>query len=111
MDREAIPTAKMSGDSKESITVIDGSVMEGGGQILRMAIAFSALFRKPVRIINIRAGRSNPGLRPQHLTGVQLVKDICNGHLENAFVGSTEITFFPGPIRGGDFKASTGTAG
>ncbi|KAH9366498.1 hypothetical protein HPB48_018087 [Haemaphysalis longicornis] len=76
-----------------------------------MAIAFSALFRKPVRVINIRAGRSNPGLRPQHLTGITLVKDICGGRLEQAFIGSTEVTLYPGPIRGGDFSADTGTAG
>lgn len=101
----------MSGDSKGNVFTIDGSLMEGGGQILRMAIAFSALFRKPVRVINIRAGRSNPGLRPQHLTGITLVKDICGGRLEQAFIGSTEVTLYPGPIRGGDFSADTGTAG
>lgn len=101
----------MTGEAKGTLFTIDGSVMEGGGQILRMAIAFSALFRKPVRVINIRAGRSNPGLRPQHLTGINLVRDICGGHLENAFIGSTEVVLYPGPIRGGEFSADTGTAG
>ncbi|KAH7985917.1 hypothetical protein HPB52_025306 [Rhipicephalus sanguineus] len=76
-----------------------------------MAVAFSALFRKPVRVTNIRAGRSNPGLRPQHLTGMNLVRDICGGRLVNAVIGSTEIELHPGPIRGGLFAADTGTAG
>uniref|UniRef100_A0A1E1XGJ8 RNA 3'-terminal phosphate cyclase n=1 Tax=Amblyomma aureolatum TaxID=187763 RepID=A0A1E1XGJ8_9ACAR len=101
----------MSGDAREDVFTIDGSVMEGGGQILRMAIAFSALFRKPIRVTNIRAGRSNPGLRPQHLTGIALVRDICGGRLQNAHIGSTEITLYPGPIRGGEYTADTGTAG
>ena len=44
-----------------------------GGQVLRMAVAFSVLKRIPVRIYNIRAGRSNPGLSPQHLKGKNAV--------------------------------------
>nr|CAD7423678.1 unnamed protein product [Timema monikensis] len=43
----------------------------GGGQILRMALAFSALRKIPIRVHNIRAGRSNPGLRAQHLKGTR----------------------------------------
>ncbi|CAG2056860.1 unnamed protein product [Timema podura] len=50
---------------------IDGGVLEGGGQILRMALAFSALRKIPIRVHNIRAGRSNPGLRAQHLKGTR----------------------------------------
>ncbi|XP_075730960.1 RNA 3'-terminal phosphate cyclase isoform X3 [Rhipicephalus microplus] len=101
----------MSGEASEKLLTVDGSVMEGGGQVLRMAVAFSALFRKPVHVTNIRAGRSNPGLRPQHLTGINLVRDICGGRLVNAVIGSTEIELYPGPIRGGVFSADTGTAG
>ncbi|XP_064476557.1 RNA 3'-terminal phosphate cyclase-like [Ornithodoros turicata] len=101
----------MSGDTSDTVVDIDGGVMEGGGQILRIAVALSALFRKPIRVRNIRAGRSNPGLRPQHLCGLQLVKDICGGRMEGGHIGSTEITFYPGIIRGGNYKADTGTAG
>ena len=44
-----------------------------GGQILRNAVALSCLLRKPITVTNIRGNRSNPGLRPQHLTGKQLL--------------------------------------
>jgi len=48
-----------------------------GGQILRMALAFSVLKQLPIRVFSIRAGRSNPGLRAQHLKGnfyIMLIK-------------------------------------
>lgn len=48
--------------------VIDGSLLEGGGQILRISSALSAILGIPIKIHSIRAGRSTPGLRPQHLT-------------------------------------------
>lgn len=95
----------------ETVTEIDGGIMEGGGQILRMATSLSTLLGRPIRVRNIRAGRSNPGLRPQHLTGLQLIRDICGGRLEGGQVGSTEITFYPAQIKSGRFIADTGTAG
>ncbi len=73
--------------------VIDGSHGEGGGQILRNAAAFAALLGKDLGIRNIRAGRSQPGLRRQHIIGLQLLADCCGGTLEGAFVGSQEILF------------------
>ena len=48
------------------------SVFPQGGQILRNSMAMSCLLGRPVHITRIRAGRSTPGLRPQHLAGIQV---------------------------------------
>lgn len=90
---------------------VDGGVLEGGGQILRISVSLSAIKRIPIRVYNIRAGRSTPGLRPQHIAGLQLVRDICQGTLKGDYIGSTEIYFNPGPIRGGEYRADPQTAG
>ncbi|MEB3779139.1 MAG: RNA 3'-terminal phosphate cyclase [Desulfurococcales archaeon] len=90
---------------------IDGSMGEGGGQILRTAVALSAVLGKPIRIYNIRAKRSNPGLRPQHLNAVRAVASICNARVEGASVGSRELIFIPGEIKGGSLYIDIGTAG
>lgn len=90
---------------------MDGSVMEGGGQILRVSAALSCIQGASIKINKIRAGRSTPGLRPQHLSGLELLRDMCDGNLEGATVGSTEITLAPGKIRGGNHIADTHTAG
>lgn len=95
----------------EPLMEIDGSIKEGGGQILRVATALSCLLRKPIKIFNIRAGRDRPGLRPQHLTGLQLVNSLCQGQLDDAKVESTAVTFRPGQIKSGNFSADTKTAG
>ncbi|PIK44878.1 putative RNA 3'-terminal phosphate cyclase-like [Apostichopus japonicus] len=79
--------------------VIDGSVLEGGGQILRMSTAFSCLTAQPITVNKIRLGRSKPGLRPQHLTGFQMMAEICKGEIRGDAVGSTEITLTPHPSR------------
>ncbi|MCX7969175.1 MAG: RNA 3'-terminal phosphate cyclase [Armatimonadetes bacterium] len=83
--------------------VIDGSYGEGGGQILRSSLALSALTGKPMRIFNIRAGRKNPGLRPQHLTSVRAAATICNAKVDGAKVNSTELNFEPTNLQGGSF--------
>uniref|UniRef100_A0A087XGF0 RNA 3'-terminal phosphate cyclase n=1 Tax=Poecilia formosa TaxID=48698 RepID=A0A087XGF0_POEFO len=91
---------------------IDGSVMEGGGQILRVSAALSCITGSAIKIIKIRAGRSTPGLsRPQHLTGLQLVSDLCSGSLQGASIGSTDISLTPGKVRSGNHTADTQTAG
>ncbi|KAM5148591.1 RNA 3'-terminal phosphate cyclase isoform 1-T2 [Mantella aurantiaca] len=98
--------------AEEGTTIdIDGSIMEGGGQILRICTALSCLLGLRVRVMKIRAGRSTPGLRPQHLSGLVTVRDLCCGQLEKAEIGSTEINFAPGRIKGGALTADTRTAG
>ncbi|GBC68701.1 RNA 3'-terminal phosphate cyclase [archaeon HR01] len=90
---------------------LDGSIGEGGGQVLRVSIALSAILSKPIHIYNIRKKRSNPGLRPQHISAVKSVAEACNGSVQGLHVGSTEIIFTPGYLEGGELRIDTGTAG
>ncbi len=90
---------------------IDGSMGEGGGQILRTAISLSAVTGKPVRIYNVRVKRDNPGLRPQHLTAVKAIASVCNARVKGAEVGSLTLEFYPGEVKGGSYFFDVGTAG
>ncbi len=90
---------------------IDGSYGEGGGQILRTAIGLSALTGKPVRVYNIRANRPRPGLSAQHFKAVETVARMCDAECEGLEIGSTEITFEPGPVEHGTYEVDIGTAG
>ena len=90
---------------------IDGSKGEGGGQVLRSALALSMTTGQSFRIEKIRAGRKRPGLMRQHLTSVLAAREVCDGKVDGAEIGSTELTFRPGEIRGGDYKFAVGTAG
>jgi RNA 3'-phosphate cyclase len=90
---------------------IDGAHGEGGGQLLRMAVALAALRGDAVRVHRIRAGRPNPGLAPQHVTAVRAVADLCSAELRGLEVGSSEIVFEPGAIIAGKHSLDVGTAG
>ncbi len=90
---------------------IDGSEGEGGGQILRSALALSTLTGEPFKITRIRAKRERPGLAAQHLTAVDGVRTLSGAKVEGARVGSTELAFFPGRVVGGRHRLDVGTAG
>ncbi|KAF5302012.1 hypothetical protein FQA39_LY10482 [Lamprigera yunnana] len=90
---------------------IDGSILEGGGQILRIAVSLSVLLQQPIQVINIRLGRSKPGLQEQHHKGLELVTRLCNGTLKGGFLGSTQIELWPGKISGGSYSCKANTAG
>ena len=90
---------------------IDGSYGEGGGQVLRTAVALAAVLSKEIHVFNIRAGRAEPGLRPQHMTGVKAAAELCSANLQGLEVGATEFVFKPGNLRAGSFRFDVGTAG
>ncbi len=90
---------------------IDGSRGEGGGQILRTALALSAVTKQPFVIDRIRAGRAKPGLAQQHLTCVNAAALVCGARVDGAALGSTRVAFFPGDVVHGDRVFSVGTAG
>jgi RNA 3'-terminal phosphate cyclase (ATP) len=73
------------------LLIIDGSTGEGGGQILRSALTISTIIKKPVKIINIRTKRNNPGLRHQHVTTIKLLSKLFNINIENVRLGAEWI--------------------
>ncbi|MFX1560651.1 MAG: RNA 3'-terminal phosphate cyclase, partial [Promethearchaeota archaeon] len=90
---------------------IDGSYGEGGGQILRTAVSLSALTMKPIRVNNIRAGRPKPGLKRQHIAGIEVTGRIVNAEIKGLEVGSTVVEFIPRERSGGKISYDVGTAG
>lgn len=90
---------------------IDGSFGEGGGQILRSALSLSLITGKPFRIEGIRAGRSKPGLRPQHLKAVEACARISAAQVTGEAPGATRLTFIPGKVRAANYHFDIGTAG
>lgn len=90
---------------------IDGSYGEGGGQLLRTAVALSAVTGRAVSIRNIRARRDKPGLAPQHLAAVRAVAALCGADVAGLELRSQTLRFTPGVPRGGEYRFDVGTAG
>lgn len=90
---------------------IDCSYGEGGGQIIRTALAISTLTSKPFEADNIRIGREQPGLKAQHLHCIKALEKLCNAKAEHAALGSKKLIYVPGKIKGGTVEIDIGTAG
>jgi RNA 3'-phosphate cyclase len=90
---------------------LDGSMGEGGGQILRSSLALSLLTGKAFHLRNLRAGRSKPGLQPQHLMSVRAAGTIGQAQTRGASRGSSDLVFEPGLVRAGTYRFDVGTAG
>ncbi|HVL49574.1 MAG TPA: RNA 3'-terminal phosphate cyclase [Candidatus Thermoplasmatota archaeon] len=91
--------------------VVDGSQGEGGGQVLRVALALSAVARVPVRVVNVRGRRDPPGLKPQHVAAALAVAELCDGEIGGVHPGSTEVTLRPGLALASERSFRVGTAG
>ncbi len=94
-----------------SVIELDGAAGEGGGQILRTALALSLVTGAPFRIDGIRANREKPGLLRQHLTAVLAAQRIGRAEVRGAELGSRSLTFAPRGIEGGELHFAVGTAG
>ncbi|QGN06090.1 RNA 3'-terminal phosphate cyclase [Halorhabdus sp. CBA1104] len=88
---------------------LDGS--EGGGQLFRSALAFSAMTGTAIEMTDVRGSRPDPGLRPQHLAVLDVLADISNATVHGREIGATTVTFDPEDPRGGRYSADIGTAG
>lgn len=92
----------------ENPLVLDGSYGEGGGQILRTALALSVALHRPVTLTRMRARRPKPGLQPQHLTVVRALAAISDATVSGDALSSTELTFSPRSLKGGDYRFDVG---
>jgi RNA 3'-terminal phosphate cyclase (ATP) len=90
---------------------IDGSLGEGGGQILRTALGLALVTGQPIHLRRIRAGRPRPGLQAQHLAAVHAAAAVGQAEIEGASKGSQELVFRPRGIFPGDHAFAVGTAG
>ena len=90
---------------------LDGSYLEGGGQIVRTALALSTILQKPFEVKNIRKGRQKPGLKNQHLFCIKSLEKLCNAKTEGAELGSTYLKYEPGKIKAKTISVDIGTAG
>lgn len=90
---------------------IDGAQGEGGGQVLRTALALSLVTGRDFEITRIRAGRRRPGLMRQHLTAARAAAAVGAARAEGLAIGSGRLTFMPGPVTPGDYRFAVGTAG
>lgn len=93
--------------------VIPGDYLEGGGQILRTATSLSCITGKAVRVFNIRAKRSSPGLKPQHLYTLKILAQLFRAQTQGIDLGSKEIIFKPTRdyIQENNIKVDLKTAG
>ena len=94
-----------------SFLEIDGSEGEGGGQVLRSALALSILTGRPFRLVNVRYNRTPPGLKAQHVACVKATAAVCEGQYKGASVGSVQVYFEPGEVVAGEHTFRVGTAG
>ena len=90
---------------------LDGAQGEGGGQILRTSLALALLTGQAFHLCNLRAGRSKPGLQPQHLMSVRAAATIGQATLRGAALGSQDLVFEPGLVQPGTYHFPIGTAG
>lgn len=98
-------------DPNDELIRIDGNYLEGGGQIIRSALAFSIISGKPFIVENIRKGRTDPGLKAQHVETIKVLKDISDSTAKGDYLKSDCLTFYPGKIKDSNISVDIGTAG
>lgn len=96
---------------------LDGSTLEGGGQLVRVALSLSAIHRIPIRVSKVRANRApkstkrgaptGGGLKESHLAALNWLAQTCGAKTKGDEVGSEEFVFrttcekgqLPGPAK------------
>ena len=95
----------------EEPIILDGSHGEGGGALVRVALALSCITGKSFIVEKIRANRQEPGLKAQHLCAINALKEICSAKTNDIVLGSERLEFYPGKIKSGKYQFDIGTAG
>ncbi|MFQ5474945.1 MAG: RNA 3'-terminal phosphate cyclase, partial [Candidatus Nanoarchaeia archaeon] len=90
---------------------LNGAYGEGGGQIVRTALALSTILGAPFEATGIRKGRKGPGLKQQHVTCISALKEFCGASCEGGELGSDKIKYTPGKIKPQTLSIDIGTAG
>jgi len=88
---------------------VDGTIGEGGGQVLRHALTLSMVTGRAIEVTDICANRPEPGLMRRHLTTVRAAAEICGADLDGAQLGSQRLYFAPGEVKAGDYSFGLGT--
>lgn len=98
--------------AEASAVVLDGAAGEGGGHLLRTALALSAVTGTPFEARGVRAHRLKRGLRPQHREAALAMARLCAAEVEGAEVGSERLAFRPSArVTPGTYAFDIGTAG
>ncbi|KAK7729638.1 hypothetical protein SLS53_009208 [Cytospora paraplurivora] len=82
---------------------LDGRTGEGGGQLVRIAVALASVTSKPVVITNVRGKRPGPRgggaflsrLKSQHVTSIEWLAEATAADVTGLQVGSKTLEFRP----------------
>lgn len=78
-----------------AMVTIDGAHGEGGGGLLRCALAMSALTQQPLRLIDVRGGTRHAGLDPEDITIIRAMAESCSAETSGIETGSGTFSFVP----------------
>ena len=92
-------------------TEFDCSLGEGGGSVIRISAAIAAAKDLSLQLLNIRKGRSNPGLRAQHIEAISAIKQFSGISVDGLEVGNQKITIEPGKHKSSSASVFIRTAG
>lgn len=81
--------------TSQSLVLIDGAHGEGGGALLRTALAMSALTQQPTRITDVRGATNYPGLDAEDVTLIRALAEVCNAETTGVELGSNVVNFLP----------------